>query len=62
MKNIYYQVRTKGDGEFQYFVNEGPCDDCGYDAELDAKSKSKAKKHAKCCDGKVVRVVETITE
>jgi len=56
MKTIRYEVRTKGDGEFDYFIDDGPCDDCGYDAEIDGKNIERARKHAKCCGGKVVRV------
>lgn len=56
MKTIHYEVRTKGDGEFSHFIDEGPCDDCGYDAVTDAKNIKRAREHAKCCGGKVVKV------
>ena len=57
-KSIYYTVITKGDGEFEFFYDEGPCDDCGYNQGIDGKNKARAKEHAKCCAGKVMKVTE----
>jgi len=58
MKNkTYYEVRTKGDGDYTYFVDDGPCD-CGYDAETDGRNLERAREHAKCCGGKVVKVTD----
>jgi hypothetical protein len=61
MKNrIYYEVRTKGDGDFIYFVEDeyesGEYGEFNYSK----KNKRSATKHAKKVGGWVVKITEEI--
>ena len=60
-KRVKYEVRTKGDGEFEYFV-EDTCDDCGFESGFDHLSLRRCKEHAKCCGGYVVRLTEELID
>lgn len=51
----YFEVRTKGDGDFEYFVAPAVEDD---EENYDPQNKESAKAHAKEVKGYVVEVTE----
>jgi hypothetical protein len=56
--NTYYEVRTKGDGEFDYFVQQP---EWGGEFCYDQDDLESAKKYAEFCNGWVVKITaETI--